>query len=114
MDMKTLLPSKGFTLIETIVYVSILTLVMSCLTYTYYSYVILAYSLEQSSDTEMKGNSILKELENKIINHIPIPLSFTDPDIQNYFATTSIVNMKKKYIISFSINNHVFLLTQYE
>ena len=100
---------RGFTLIETIIYMAISTFLCTSLIAFSLSLISVQSSAHQELETEMTGSALLRLVETDIRNNIPFdPLvSASSSMIRNFtrMSTSSLTS------ISFSLDNHEFNLT---
>ncbi len=99
--------TRGFTLIETIIYVSILSSMLLTTYLITYSYINVIKSARRSFEIERAGLYALEVLEYQIDHNLALTLS-TNIEIS---TTTAINSLNHKQItVKFSIENHDFSL----
>ncbi len=104
--------NKGFTLIEVIIYIGLLSLMLGLSYINMYSFIVISHSIEQDAASEAAGTLTLQTFEYQLEAGIPLQAPIVN-------ETTKIDNLSVQKIsdmihISFSINNHDFKLSHYE
>ncbi|MDQ3077063.1 MAG: prepilin-type N-terminal cleavage/methylation domain-containing protein [bacterium] len=106
--------TKGFTLIETMLYVSLLSFMLVNSLTTTHSFLEITNKLQQKMNIEKEGTYALQRIEQDIRNNkiITRPFISSTIPISNFLIKNEIIaNKFKKVIVRFNIERHEFSVT---
>ncbi len=106
--------TKGFTLIETMLYVSLLSFMLVNSSMTTHSFLEIISKLQQEMNIEKEGMHALQRIEQDIRNNkvITRPITSSTTPVSNFLIENVIIaNELKKVTIHFNIEHHEFSVT---